>query len=159
MEFRKMRRFKQELPLEECEKVLSEQWRGVLAVLGDGGYPYAVPMNFVYDAAEKKLYFHGAGEGHKIDAIRACDRVSFNVIDGGVKRPDHWSKDFRSVTVFGKIRILSDSAQTMRALRMLGNKYYTDKDELEAEIRSAASRATCLELSAEHITGKRVNES
>ena len=73
--FRKMRRFKQQLSKEECENILRAQKRGVLAVLGDEGYPYAVPLNFVYDNG--CIYFHSAVAGHKLEAIRAYDKGSF----------------------------------------------------------------------------------
>lgn len=74
--FRPMRRFKQALSAEECLEVLKEEKRGTLALAGDEGYPYALPINYFYEEASGRIYFHGAGEGHKIDAIRRCDKVS-----------------------------------------------------------------------------------
>ena len=68
--FRPMRRFKQALSAEECLEVLKEEKRGTLALAGDEGYPYALPINYFYEEASGRIYFHGAGEGHKIDAIR-----------------------------------------------------------------------------------------
>ena len=53
--FRKMRRFKQQIPTGDCIKLLEKAPRGILAVLGDEGYPYTIPLNFVYD--EGKIYF------------------------------------------------------------------------------------------------------
>ena len=70
--FRKMCRFKQEMPAVECRELLKTQVRGVLSLLGDDGYPYGLPIDYWYNEADGKLYFHGAKEGHKIDAIRAC---------------------------------------------------------------------------------------
>lgn len=72
--FRTIRRFKQELTREECLAVLRSQPRGVLSLLGENGYPYGLPIDYWYNETDGKLYFHGAKEGHKIDAIRACDR-------------------------------------------------------------------------------------
>ena len=65
--FRPMRRFKQQLSKEECEEILNNCKSGVLAVIGDSGYPYAVPLSYVY--FNDKIYFHCAKEGHKVDAI------------------------------------------------------------------------------------------
>ena len=96
-----MRRKRQELPKEECEKILKNATAGVLSVLGDGGYPYGVPMSFVY--AEGKLYFHSAVEGHKLDAIVKEDKCSFTVIDQDEIHPDEYTTYFRSVIAFGRI--------------------------------------------------------
>ena len=77
--FRDMRRKQQALPYEESVTILESASSGVLAVLGDEGYPYTVPLSYVY--REGKLYFHCASEGHKLDAIRGCDKASFCVIE------------------------------------------------------------------------------
>ena len=58
--FRKIRRFKQEMPAEECRELLKTQVRGVLSLLGDDGYPYGLPIDYWYNEADGKLYFHGA---------------------------------------------------------------------------------------------------
>ena len=79
--FRKMRRWKQQLTEAECAEILRREPRGVLALTGDDGYPYALPLDFVFE--DGKLYFHCAGEGHKIDAVRRCDKASFCVMDAG----------------------------------------------------------------------------
>ena len=76
---RTMRLFKQELSDQETMEVLAAGTSGVLAVMGDEGYPYAVPLSYVY--ADGKIYFHGAKTGHKIDAIAKNEKVSFCVID------------------------------------------------------------------------------
>lgn len=158
-DFREMRRFRQKLTAEECAEVLSTQPRGVLAVAGDGGYPYALPLDFFYDAQSGSLYFHCAKEGHKLDAIRRCEKVSFCVMDEGFRRAGEWALNIRSVIVFGRIRIVEDAARREEILRALGRKYYPDPDDVEEEIRRDGSRALCLELVPDHVSGKLVNES
>ena len=76
---RPMRRFRQELTVEECVQVLERGTHGVLAVLGDEGYPYAVPLSYVH--GEGKIWFHCAKAGHKLDTIRNYNKVSFCVVD------------------------------------------------------------------------------
>ena len=73
--FRGMRRFKQQISNEECIRILKEQPRGVLSLIGDDGYPYGIPIDHWYSEKDGKIYFHGAREGHKIDAIRSCDKA------------------------------------------------------------------------------------
>ncbi len=154
--FRKMRRFKQEMSAEETELILAQQKRGVLALSGDGGYPYAVPMNYVYDCG--RIYFHSALEGHKIDAVKACDKCSFNVLRERELSDDGWSYFVDSVTVFGRISEVKDEDKKTEKLRALGMKYFPTARMVESDIAKNAARCTMLELIPEHISGKRVHE-
>ena len=67
-EFREMRRKRQQLSEEESIGILQRATSGTLALLGDNGYPYAIPISYVY--SDGNLYFHSALSGHKVDAIR-----------------------------------------------------------------------------------------
>ena len=68
MMFRSMRRALQQLSDDECRRILEKATSGVLALSGDDGYPYAVPISFALDG--DRIIFHSAVTGHKIDAIR-----------------------------------------------------------------------------------------
>ncbi len=155
--FREMRRKKQQISAEECEAVLGSAPRGVLAVHGDDGYPYAVPMDFVY--REGHIYFHGAKAGHKIDAIRRDDRVSFCVLSEGVREENDWWFHFTSVVAFGRIREMEDREEADEYLRLLGRKYMPGEDVIEEDMRRNAANACVLDLTIEHMTGKRVKEN
>lgn len=158
--FRKMRRFKQQLPPEECIEILKREKRGVLSVLGDDGYPYGMPLDHYYDVESGKLYFHCAMAGHKLDAIRACDKVSY-CITGEGRHEDgiSWSLTYRSVIIFGRMKVLDDHETALRLARSLGEKFTQDTAYLDHEIQHSGPRMLMLELTPEHITGKRVNES
>lgn len=151
-----MRRFKQQLPDEESISILRSAYRGFLSVIGDGGYPYSVPINFVY--ADGKLYFHCAKEGHKLDAIRRCDKACFTVLDNPEKEPDSWWYHVRSVICFGRIRLVEDADEKDQRLRQLGGKYFPDGYDIDADMLKNAPRTELLEFSIEHFTGKRVRE-
>ena len=88
--FRDVVRTKQKLSEAECIDLLKSEVRGVLAVLGDEAYPYAVPTNFWYNAEDGKLYFHSGKRGHKIDAIKRHDKASFCVYDSGIRKDGDW---------------------------------------------------------------------
>ncbi len=154
--FRGMRRFKQQLPTQDCERILRSAPRGVLAVLGDEGYPYTVPMNFVYDSG--CIYFHSALQGHKLDALRACDRCSFNVLSEPIPSDDGWSFYFDSVIAFGRLTEIEDEEKKIEKLRLLGQKYFPTKEMVEDDIRQNAARCALIELRVEHLTGKHVHE-
>ena len=154
--FRPMRRFKQELSREECLEILGKAPRGFLSLIGDGGYPYAVPINFLHE--DGRLYFHCALEGHKMDAVKACDKACFTVLDDPEKETGEWWYNVRSVICFGRIHELEDSGRHDILLRKLGKKYFPEGYDLENDMRRNAPRAAVLELTVEHMTGKRVKE-
>lgn len=154
--FRKMRRQKQELSKEECIDILTNEPRGVLAVLGDDEYPYTVPMNHVL--VDGKIYFHGSMEGHKNDAIKKHDKVSYCVLDKGIKKEDSWWYTFKSVIVFGRIKTLTDRQDKIDKLMHLGDKYFPTHDETVTEIDKLLDRTEVFEITVDHMSGKIVRE-
>ena len=154
--FRKMRRLGQMLSKEECEEILTREPRGVLALLGDYDYPYALPMSHVY--VDGKIYFHGAMQGHKKEAEKKHDKVSYCVFDEGVKNDDGWSYTFRSVIVFGRIRTLTDDDEKVEKLTHLGDKFFPTHDETVDEINRLLDRTEVFEITIEHMSGKIVQE-
>lgn len=157
--FRPMRRWKQQLSDEECIAILKNEPRGILSVLGDDGYPYGIPMNHWYCEADGKLYFHGAKEGHKIDAISKCDKVSYCVHDEGYREDGQWPLHIKSVVVFGKIQPVTDDAKVLEICTHLCQKFTDDKAYLEHELKHSLPKVLCLALTPEHMTGKLVKES
>ena len=154
--FRKMRRFKQQLSNDEALEILKNCKSGVLAVSGDDGYPYTVPLNFVY--ADGKIYFHCAKSGHKLDAVRANDKVSFCVIDKNEVDAENLTTLFKSVVVFGRAKIMSDTEKIKSAMTVFGLKYNNDVAAVEKEIQREWSGLCCVEITIEHITGKQAIE-
>ena len=152
--FHKMRRTAQQLTYEEAEAVLLRCSAGVLALTGDKAFPYAVPLSYVYDG--EHIYFHSATEGHKIDAIQRNPNASFAVIDQDEVIPEKYTTAYRSVIVFGSIRIIEDEGEKRSAVRKLAVKYAPDNTEQQhaAEIDGAWSRFCMLEMSIAHMTGK-----
>ena len=153
-----MRRFRQQITEEECETILREEPRGVLSMYGEDGYPYAIPINFIYDG--RKIYFHCAKEGHKIDALKKDNRVSFCVYDKGYLKEGKVGLNINSVVIFGKIRFIDDRETVIRETRALGMKYLPEEHK-EKDVKKYAEtgRLQILELTIDHMTGKLVNES
>ena len=157
--FRPMRRYKQEISREECIEILKEEPRGVLSVLGDDGYPYGIPLDHWYCEEDGKLYFHGARTGHKLDAIKACDKVSYCVYDKGYRKEGEWALNIRSVIVFGRMKLVEDEEKARQICTSLVKKFTDDEEYLQKELAHAFPRVQCLELVPEHMSGKLVNES
>lgn len=152
--FREMRRKKQQLSPEECAQILQQGTSGVLALAGDDGYPYAVPLSYVYDG--QTVYFHSAKTGHKIDAAARDPKASFCVIAQDDVLPEKFTTCFRSVIVFGKIRILTDEAEKRTAIEKLALRYspHVPEKDREAEIAREWPAFCILALEPEQISGK-----
>ena len=180
--FRPMRRAKKAIPDEAAKRLLQTERRGVLAVNGDLGYPYAVPVNFLYDEAAGKLYFHGARAGHKADALRRDERVCFTVCGAERVEPEApWAPYLQSAVVFGRCRLMEDGPEAEAALRRLAAKYYPDAETIvlpladggegtaaalvnglgghfvPCRVRGALA-VQVFEITVEHLSGKQIQE-
>lgn len=152
-----MRRFKQQLNEDEVTRILNTATSGVLSVIDEDGYPYAVPLSFVY--SDGKIYFHSAKTGHKIDAVKSCGKATFCIIEKDDVQPEKYTTFYRSVIAFGKVKIVEESAEAMLAINALGDKYYPDHDtELQAEIEKFKSAFLIIKFDVEHLTGKQAIE-
>lgn len=156
--FREMRRKRQLLSDEESIEILKNATSGVLALLGDEEYPYAVPISYNYD--DHKIYFHAAKEGHKIDAIRKCNKASFCVIAQDKIVPQEYTTYYKSVIAFGKIRVLEEENEINRAIEKLAVKYHPEDSRINrGQVIAGGWSALCMiELSIEHMTGKCAKE-
>ncbi len=165
--FPKMRRIKQELPLEECLQILNRNTAGVLGTCGTEGYPYAVPLSYVYLRNEKskqiesdpkqlgRIAFHCSLKGHKIDALRENPRVSFCVIDQDDVIPEEFATHYKSVIAFGTARFVEDEAEKRALLTELGAKYSPGLDAEAQEEIDRFIRATCvIAIDVERLSGK-----
>lgn len=156
--FRPIRKKKNEINTNAAESLLECSRRGILAVNGDDGYPYAIPVNYLYDRDSRKIYFHGARAGHKVDALRACDKVCFTVYGNETIREEAWAPFVQSVVVFGRCHLLEAGERAEVLLKQFAMKYYPDEKLADEEIARAGKAAQLFEIEIEHISGKEVQE-
>lgn len=181
--FYPMRRHKQQLSQEKCFEILEKGSSGTLALLDKQGFPYSVPLSYVFfpgKATEAQIpesqilhpngekpasaetqdnlgsiYFHSALKGHKIDAIRNCAKASFCVIAADDVIPEKFTTAYRSIIVFGEVRVVKDDTNRKLGLELLGRKYSPNFEEaMQSEIANAFDRTAIIELKIEKITGK-----
>lgn len=157
--FRELTRKNKQLPMERCIELLTREPRGVLSLLGDEGYPYGLPTDHWYDPEDGCIYFHSGPSGHKVDAIRRCDKASFCVYDQGFRKDGQWALNISSVIVFGRIQIIADKDEAIRITRLLSLKYTSDLAYIEKEIAAYSRDLLVFRLVPEQITGKLVTES
>jgi hypothetical protein len=154
--FREMKRRKQLLSREDTSAVMDRCTNGVLACQGDEGYPYAVPLSYVY--LNEKIYFHSAKTGYKMDAIAQNSKVSFSVIDKDTIISKEYTSYFRSVIAFGKARIV-EGDERQDAFMAMVKKYSGDQPEEDQHKEvEGCGRACIVAIDVEHITGKQAIE-
>ena len=156
--FRPLRRKKNEIGTEAARQLLAAERRGVLAVNGDDGYPYAVPINFMYSPEDNKIFFHGTRVGYKADCIRRSDKVCFTVFGHETVGDEAWAPYLQSVVVFGRCRPAPRDEHMIDLLRRFAGKYYPDAAAVEEEIAASAKAVQMYEIEIEHISGKQVQE-
>lgn len=151
--FREIRRTRQQLATTECAEMLATCNTGVLAVVGDEGYPYAVPLNYAYEG--NAFFFHCAKEGHKLDAIATHACASFCVVAEDDVIPEKLTTRYASVIAFGRIHIVEDEADRRHALGLLASKYGPDDEQTcNGEIEKTLPHVCILRLDIEHMSGK-----
>lgn len=156
--FREMRRKRQQMDAADCIELLKNGTSGVLAVNGEDGYPYTVPLNYVYE--DGKLYFHCATSGHKMDAILKDGKVSFCVVGMEQIVPSKFTTYYQSVVVFGKASVVEEDAEKMEAAVKLADRFSPEETHAarDAEISGAWKALSIVRIDIVHMTGKQAKE-
>lgn len=157
--FREMRRVDRKMSDRNALELLFSGKTAVLAVNGDDGYPYAVPLNFACERIDEKIivYFHSATVGHKIDAVNNSEKVSICVVGNDEIIKEKYSTAFSSVIAFGSARVVADEQGRYHALKLLIDKYskeYADKGDDYIAKYESKNAVSVIAVEVEHITGK-----
>ena len=156
--FRSIRKKKNEISIEKAKRLLHNARRGVLAVNGDNHYPYAIPVNNLYDEENQKIYFHGSRAGHKVDAIKNCDKVCVTVFGNETVKKESWAPFLQSVVIFGRCHLVKDQATAIALLKRFAMKFYPDENMVDEEIVLSGKTVQMYEIEIEHLSGKEVQE-
>ena len=154
--FRQLRRSNRQLENDKVIALLKNEKRAVLAVHGENDYPYAVPINYIYDENTNKIYFHGAGAGQKYEALMKENKVCFTVYGNEQYKDNDWAPYMQSVIIFGKCNKVEENK--LDYLRLLAKKYYPSDEEIEKEINLAGKIVQVFGITIDHICGKQIQE-
>ena len=150
---RKMYKEKRQLSAEETQALFVKGHHGILSVNGDDGYPYAVPVNYVF--IDGKIYIHSAKYVYKIDALKQNDKVCFTAILNSQIIPDKFTAAFESVVAFGKASFIDDGDEKLTALRTFIERFSPDHQEAgERFIHAAYEKTQIIRIDVEQMTGK-----
>lgn len=156
--FRPVRKKESELSIDATKALIRNSRRGVLAVNGDNGYPYAIPINYFYDEKNQKIYFHGTTVGHKADAIKANEKVCFTVYGDEIIKEEAWAPFMQSAVVFGRCHLIEDRETIFTLLKQLSMKYYPDESVFNEEMAISGKAVRMYAIDIEHLSGKEVQE-
>lgn len=116
-------------------------------------------MNHWYNEEDGKIYFHCGKVGHRLDALKKDDKVSFCVYDKGYRNPGQWPLNIKSVIVFGRVEVVDDRNRVVDITTKLSYKFIQDEAYIKKEVETHVQKTLLLELTPEHICGKLVEES
>ena len=148
----KMRRKDRQCDEQTALKILTDSDYGVFSTVGEDGYPYGVPVNYVVE--DDKIYFHCAfNAGHKQENLNFSNKVCFTAVESSEVDPQKRSTRYRSAIAFGKAKRMTDNRR--HALELILDKYCADYKEggLE-EINQLYEKTDVIEITIEKITGK-----
>ena len=153
--FRKIRKIKSEIDKDAIDSLLHSCRRGVLSMNGEDGYPYAISVNYYYDEANQKIYFHGSKSGYKVDCLKSCDKVCFTVFGNESIKDLEWAPYVQSVVVFGRCHLIDTDIEVLKTFVM---KYYPSVDLADKVIKDDSKFVQMYVISIEHKSGKQVQE-
>ena len=156
--FRPIRKKKNEISAEAAKELLRSSRRGVLAVNGDDGYPYAIPINFLYDEETQTIIFHGAKAGHKVDSLKASDKICFTVFGNEQVKDVPWAPYLQSAGVFGRCRLIENQEENIRLVKKFAEKYYPDEKTIDEEVAVSGRAVQMFVIEIEHLSGKQIQE-
>ncbi|MDO4976972.1 MAG: pyridoxamine 5'-phosphate oxidase family protein [Eubacteriales bacterium] len=156
--FRPIRKKKNELSMDLAKELLRSCRRGIIAMNGEDGYPYAVPINYYYDEENNRILFHGAKAGYKVDSLKKCDKICFTVYGNESIKKENWAPFVQSTVVFGRCHLIEDREETIKLVRTFAMKYYPSEELVEAEVKESGKSVQMFEIEIEHISGKEVQE-
>jgi nitroimidazol reductase NimA-like FMN-containing flavoprotein (pyridoxamine 5'-phosphate oxidase superfamily) len=142
---------------DDLDSVLRRGRFATIAMCHDGE-PYVVTLSYGYDSEAKRLYFHVAPAGRKLDALAADPHVCATVvIDGGYEQ-GACKHRYESVVFTGHMALVADLEEARAGMRVLMGQLEEDpsavweKNRLDED--ATFDRMSVARLDIREITGK-----
>lgn len=142
---------------EQTDALLMKAQVGRIATVSPEGYPYVVPVHFVYGGG--KIHAHGLPKGQKLEYIARDPRVGFEVDEmsgllcNGVEVACDVNTEFSSVIILGSAAVLTSTAEKREVLDRIVTKY-TPQFSGRQLPDSMVSSTAVIEISILRRTGK-----
>lgn len=109
------------------DRILGTGKYTTIALIGDDG-PYVVTLSYGFDAENRRLYFHVAHEGRKLDMIAADPRACATVLSEKGYNHGECEHPFESVVMHGTMRVVTEEDEKLRAINCLVDHLEQDPD-------------------------------
>jgi len=150
--FNEIRRKDRQITNEEIEVILINGEYGFLSTISGNGYPYVVPISYVY--YDNSIYFHCATEGEKLNNIRQNNKVSFCVVTDTQVLPEKFSTNYKSVVAFGEASEVENDLKGDILFEIL-NKYSPQfLVEGKKYIEGFKNKTKVIKIDIQHVAGK-----
>jgi len=152
--FREMRRKDREKSPEEARRILRDAKNGVLSIMLENGYPYGVPMSYVFE--DDTIYFHSAVAGQKYDALLQNPKVCFSVIGKDEIQPGKFATNYNSAIAFGRASLVEDEGEINHVLKLIAQKYNptASPESLQEYTQARLGKFCVFQIKIEHLAGK-----
>lgn len=154
-----MRRKDREITDLNTIKKIIEKCKIMHLGLSKDNTPYVVPLNFGFDSQNSFIYFHCASQGMKLDFINLNPLVCMQFCTGYClttpENPGHgcgYGFNYESVTAWGNGSLVYDTAEKIRALKLLMIQQ-TGKDFEFTE--KEAQTVTIVKIKIDSFSGKK----
>ncbi|NLU24031.1 MAG: 5-nitroimidazole antibiotic resistance protein [Clostridiales bacterium] len=126
-----------------------------LAMTDEAGRAYCIPISPVADPAYGVIYFHCAGAGMKLDALRANPHVCLSAVGSAAVVPNEFEMDYTAAVFRGMAEVVTEEEERVRAMLLLCT-FYDPKgmgrfDEVMGKYFAAT---TVVKIVPDEITGK-----
>ncbi|MGI6361125.1 MAG: pyridoxamine 5'-phosphate oxidase family protein [Bacillota bacterium] len=157
---RKMQKSSRQLPDQEAKQLLAQGDTGVLSINGDDGYPYGVPMTYIYVEKDQAIYLHSANYGYKWEALQENNKVCFTAILSSKILPHKSTAAFESVIVTGIAHQLQDDSDKRAVMDLFVKCFCKGHEEVGNKlIKGVYDKTGVIRLEIEELKGKAYRDS
>lgn len=150
---RKMHFINRLMKKEDAEALLQNNRIASLAVNGDEGKPYVVPVHYIYDNGA--VYFHSAKYGYKMDALAKDNRVCLTVIGENHVINEKFTAAFESVVIEGHAEFVEDPAERQYLAQEMIRRWTGGFNEAgQTMIDKTIGRTAFVRICIDAMTGK-----
>lgn len=147
---REMRKAKRQRDASWAMEVMDRAPYMTLSMTRPDGTPYGLPLNMIRKD-EKTLYFHCAGEGEKIDCIKANPIVSVSAVSKCTPKYEEEKQNFteyyHSAIALGKAVFVEDQEEKIMTLRLICERFLPQyMDRFDDAIARSLDRTTVVRI-------------